>query len=61
MSPLRYRKRVKLGPLVLNISERGLTSVSVKIGPFTWNPTRRRVTTNLPGGLSHTTSTRRQP
>lgn len=52
---LRYRWRPRLGPLRLNVSEHGLTSISVKIGPFTWNTRRRRLTTNLPGGLFHTT------
>jgi Protein of unknown function (DUF4236) len=50
----RYRKRLKLGPLVLNFTERGLSSYSVKLGPVTWNPKRRRVTTDLPGGAYHT-------
>lgn len=50
----RFRKRPRLGPLRLNITERGLRSVSIKAGPFTWNPKRRRITTNLPGsGLSY--------
>jgi hypothetical protein len=51
--PLRYRRRVSLGPLRFNFSLRGLSSVSLKAGPFTWNPTRDRLTTNLPGGLYH--------
>lgn len=51
---LRFRRRPRMGPLRLNVTERGLRSVSLKVGPFTWNPRRRRVTTNLPGGLYHT-------
>jgi hypothetical protein len=51
---LRYRWRPRLGPLRLNVTERGLRSVSLKLGPFTWNTTRGRLTTNLPGGLYHT-------
>lgn len=56
--PLRYRRRVSLGPLRLNFSLRGLSSVSLKAGPFTWNPTRDRLTTNLPGGFFHTADLR---
>jgi hypothetical protein len=52
--PFRYRKRLRLGPLVLNLTQRGLTSVSIKLWKFTWNPTRRTVTSDLPGGLYHT-------
>lgn len=46
---LRFRRRLRLGPLRLNITQRGLRSVSLKAGPFTWNPARSRLTTNLPG------------
>jgi hypothetical protein len=53
MSPLRFRKRARLGPVRLNITQNGVRSVSLKAGPFTWNPTRRKLTTNLPGGLYH--------
>jgi hypothetical protein len=48
---LRFRKRLSLGPLRFNFTRRGLSSVSLKAGPFTWNPRRDRLTTNLPGGL----------
>jgi hypothetical protein len=51
---LGFRKRLRLGPLALNIGRRGLSSVSLRVGPFTWSPIHRRVTTNLPGGLYHT-------
>jgi hypothetical protein len=40
--------------VAVNITERGPRSLSVRLGPLTWNPTRRTVTTNLPGGLYHT-------
>jgi hypothetical protein len=58
VTPIRYRRRLRLGPLRLNISGLRLTSVSVKVGPWTWNPTRRRITTDLPGGLYHEHRTR---
>lgn len=59
---LRYRGRSKGKGAWLNWSwskKHGLnTSVSVKSGPFTWNSgngktTKKRVTTNLPGGFYH--------
>lgn len=56
-----FRKRPRLGPLHLNVTERGLRSISIKLGPFTWNPTRRRVRTDLPGGLYHDTTYEEQP
>jgi uncharacterized protein DUF4236 len=49
----KYRKRLRFGPLTINLTERGVSSYSVKIGPVTWNPKRRRVTTDLPGGAYH--------
>jgi uncharacterized protein DUF4236 len=35
--PIRFRKRPRVGPIQFNITERGLTSWSLRIGPFTWN------------------------
>lgn len=54
--PLRLRWRPRLGPLRFNVTGRGLRSVSMKVGPFTWNPTRGRLWTNLPGPLYYTGS-----
>ena len=61
MSPIRYRRRLRLGPIRVNVSGLRVTSLSVKVGPWTWNPRRGRLTTNLPGGLYHEHRTRRQP
>lgn len=52
MSALRYRRRLRLGPLRVNISGARVTSVAVVLGPFTYNLTRRRATADLPGGWS---------
>lgn len=49
---LHYRRRLKVGPLRLNVTARGLTSVALVLGPLTWNLTRRRTSVDLPGGLS---------
>lgn len=50
----RYRARPSLGPFRINIARgRGVlprvSSVSVKAGPFTWNPTRRTASVDTPG------------
>jgi hypothetical protein len=49
---IRYRKRLSLGPLKFNITQRGLSSMSFKIGPWTWNSRTKKHSINLPGGLS---------
>jgi hypothetical protein len=48
---LRFRKRARLGPFRLNFTRRGLSSISIKLGPLTHNLTHRRTTVDLPGGL----------
>jgi hypothetical protein len=47
---LRYRRRRSAGPLRFNFGSRGLSSIAVKLGPWTYNLTHRRSTVNLPGG-----------
>lgn len=63
---IRWRTRTKGKNGWLNFSysdKNGFNwSASAKSGPFTWNSgngktTRRRITTNLPGGFYHVTST----
>jgi hypothetical protein len=49
---LRYRKRISVGPLKFNITQKGLSSMSVKIGFWTWNSRTKKHSLNLPGGLS---------
>lgn len=46
---LHFRRRLSLGPFRVNVTERGVRSVALKLGPFTWNLTRRRGTVDLPG------------
>lgn len=53
--PIHFRKRPAIGPFRLNITERGIRSVAIKFGPFTWNLTRRRGTVDGPGGLRYET------
>jgi hypothetical protein len=50
--PFYLRGRKRLGPLVFNYSQRGLTSWGIKIGPFTHNFTRRRTSVDLPGPVN---------
>lgn len=47
--PIRWRKTWRLGPLRLNFTQRGFTSWSVKVGPWSWNSRQRRQRVDLPG------------
>ncbi|GAA1867527.1 hypothetical protein GCM10009751_27200 [Myceligenerans crystallogenes] len=49
---IRYRKRLALGPLKFNITQKGLSSMSFKLGFWTWNSRTKKHSINLPGGLS---------
>ncbi len=57
--PFRFRRRLKFGPFVLNISERGV-SPALKAGPFTHNFKSGKTTTNLPDGAYHETRPKRR-
>lgn len=50
---LRHRARTRLlGRFAwLNWAQGRITSLSVKVGPFTWNSRRRSIRTDLPGGF----------
>ncbi len=54
--PLHYRRRINLGPVRLNFTERGLTSLSLKLGPLTYSLKTKKTTVNLPGTGSIWTS-----
>ena len=61
----RYTGRRTLGPFVLNGGLRGLSSVSVRLGPITvrvWDRTARRgvSSVDLPGPWSYRPSLRRR-
>jgi hypothetical protein len=47
-----YRSRKKIGPLVLNFTENGYSSWSLKIGRWSWNSKTRAHRVDLPGPLS---------
>ncbi len=47
--PFRYRRRLRLGPLRFNVTENGVRSVAVQLGPLTYNFKTRKATVNLPG------------
>jgi hypothetical protein len=48
---LRFRARRSAGPFRFNFTRRGLSSISLKLGPLTRNLTHRRTTVDLPGGF----------
>lgn len=61
MGRLRYRKRPGFGPFRVSITERGVRSISLKLGPFSIPLTGRRgPTVNLPGGLTYETDSPRR-
>lgn len=51
----RARKTFRIGPLFANFSQRGFTSWGIRIGPYTWNATRRTSSIDTPGigGFTH--------
>lgn len=49
---LMFRKRKKIGPLILNFTENGFSSWSIKIGRWSWNSKARAHRVDLPGPLS---------
>lgn len=51
--PLRFRRRVRLGPVILNFSNSGM-SWTLKVGPWSWNSRTRAQTVDLPGPVSWT-------
>ncbi|MFI7599373.1 DUF4236 domain-containing protein [Actinoplanes sp. NPDC049681] len=49
---IMYRSRKKFGPLILNFTQRGLSSWTFKIGPWSWNSKAKAHRVDLPGPLS---------
>ncbi|GLY21439.1 hypothetical protein Misp04_11710 [Micromonospora sp. NBRC 101691] len=49
---LMFRKRKKYGPLVLNFTENGFSSWTVRLGRWSWNSKARAHRVDLPGPLS---------
>lgn len=47
-----FRKRKKIGPIILNFTENGFSSWSIKIGRWSWNSRARAHRVDLPGPLS---------
>ena len=45
----KLRKRWRIGPLVLNFTQRGFSSWGLKIGPWSWNAKTRKTTIDTPG------------
>jgi hypothetical protein len=59
---IRYRARrtLRLGPLRLHLTERGLSSWGLQVGRWSWNARTRRHTINTPGrGFVETRGRRR--
>lgn len=47
----RARRSIRLGPLpvYVNVTERGVSSWSIRLGPWSWNSRTRRQTLDTPG------------
>lgn len=45
----RARKAFRLGPRFATFTQRGFSSWGIRIGPYTWNATRRTSTIDTPG------------
>lgn len=46
---LHFRRRLSFGPLRINVTEHGVSSVAVKLGPVTYNLKSKKTTVDLPG------------
>ena len=47
-----FRQRKKFGPLILNFTQNGFSSWSIKIGRWSWNSKAKAHRVDLPGPLS---------
>lgn len=45
----RVRKALRLGVLAVNLTQRGLSSLSLRRGRWSWNSHTKRVTLDTPG------------
>lgn len=45
----KMHKRLRLGPVVLNFTQRGISSWGIKIGRWSWNARTRQHTVDTPG------------
>ncbi|BDT99417.1 hypothetical protein IFM12276_24460 [Nocardia sputorum] len=49
--PIGYRQRKSFGPLKLNVTQSGLSSGSIRIGPWSRNSRTKKNRVDLPGPL----------
>lgn len=61
MIRFRTRRTVRIGPVRLHLTERGLSSWGLQVGRWTWNARTRRHTLDTPGpGYVETRGRRRR-
>jgi hypothetical protein len=58
--PIRMRKRWRLGPFVVNATQRGVTSWGLQVGRWSWNSRTRAQRVDLPGPFSYVSRGRRR-
>ncbi|WP_117211233.1 DUF4236 domain-containing protein [Allorhizocola rhizosphaerae] len=49
---IMFRRTLRLGPLRLHFTQRGLSSWSIKLGAWSWNSRARAHRVDLPGPFS---------
>ncbi|MCF4123755.1 DUF4236 domain-containing protein [Antribacter sp. KLBMP9083] len=52
LSGIKFRKRMSFGPVKFNFTQRGLSSWSLKVGPWSWNSRTKKHSVDLPGAFS---------
>lgn len=60
MSPLRWRRTLRLGPLRWNFTQSGFSSWSLRVGPWSWNSRSQAHRVDLPGALHYVSGRRPQ-
>ena len=45
----KLRRSIRIGPIRLNVTEKGFSSWSIKLGRFSWNSRTRKKTFDTPG------------
>jgi hypothetical protein len=56
----RARKRLRFGPIVVNLTQRGISSISLRFWRWTWNARTGKHTFDTPGPGSFQTRGRRR-
>jgi hypothetical protein len=50
--PFTFRKHPHLGPIRFNFTEHGLSSITIRVGRWSWNSRTGRHSVDLPGPVN---------